>query len=212
VAVAFALLAGAAAITVAVTLMRRSGSESEPGVRWEDAQARTSAESRARLAEAPERGREARLPRAPSRAPSGAALDFDGGVAGAVPAASWSIAVVDVFGRPAPDLPVGLSTAGGEVRRVTDANGLCSFERPDSAWRLTADGPKHVTVGEPRPDVAFDGQALLVVAERLRLAGRVLDPSGAPVPRARIVVGLSAEYQSRFGSGPPESAGYRCCR
>ncbi len=112
--------------------------------------------------------------------------------------AELSVRVIDVFGRAVPNHTVRLGTSSGEARAATDSDGACSFPHPGAALELSADGPGYITVAQPRSDLELGTQAVLVVAERLRLFGRVLTAEGEPIPRALVVCGLAAQYQSRL--------------
>jgi protocatechuate 3,4-dioxygenase beta subunit len=119
------------------------------------------------------------------------------------PAGAVEGRVVDAAGKPVAGLSVAPLDGRDEILApyrgwrgstpptipVTDADGRFAFdELPPGAWRLRVEAPPGVAVATTTSDAVAVGtrDARIEVRAERRVAGRVLDPTGAPVAGARV--------------------------
>ncbi len=168
----------------------------------------------ARPGDAPNAPTAASVPDRGAAAPLAARADVDTtGLAPTIGLAPVGVSVagrvLDADGDPLPDLRVRFEPVSGDEARPGAAT-LTAFSGPDGAFRidgLTGRGRLLVAsstwvtllAGDATPPVDPAG-ATVVAAPRARLAGRVLDPAGAPVDGARLEVLPPDDLLARLGA------------
>lgn len=105
--------------------------------------------------------------------------------------------VCDSRGLPAADVPIGIEGSGTVAAR-SDAQGhfTCTLGRDHA--ELAAVGDRHVTVCSATWSAQATIVPVVVVADALALAGRVVDEHGAPVAGSEVLLQLPDDFDTRF--------------
>ena len=104
--------------------------------------------------------------------------------------------VLDVTSLPVVGLALSFTpTNGAATPLISGPGGRFSVTVPASEGRVRAADDRYTTVlvGECEPGAGLE--PVVVVARRLKVAGRVVDGSGAPVPGARVLYRVPRDYQ-----------------
>lgn len=109
--------------------------------------------------------------------------------------------VLDAFGHGLAGIALRLDAGvpGSDSRCTSAAGGWFEIGVRGSAETVLAADPRYATVLAGMARVLGETQALVVVAPRIELAGRVLDESGAPVVGATVELELPADFGAEWG-------------
>ncbi len=108
--------------------------------------------------------------------------------------------VFDPEGLALPNIPVLVAGSSiGEERAVSDAAGEFALTTRGRAVSILSNSPEHVTVfsAEHAPDSPI--RPAIVVAEKLRLGGLVVDADGLPLANVKLEVVYPQGFEARLG-------------